>query len=147
MLGMRRTMFVVADELAPVVQAACTRAVAVQLRRRYEQILEQTGVTADAVSYMREVEAATLAALELRREATAQELGQDVPALKTQVRLAQGKSYEGVQSIATWIHEPRRRQDRPRASARLVDQQPVSLGAAQQRRHRLQPARGHRSRR
>ena len=30
MLGMRRTMFVVPDELAPVVQAACTRAIAAQ---------------------------------------------------------------------------------------------------------------------
>jgi hypothetical protein len=103
MLGMRRTMFVVADELAPIVQAACTRGVAIQLRRRYEQILEQAGVATDPATFMREVENATVAALEIRREATAQELGQDVPALKTQVRLAQGKSYEGVQSIATWI--------------------------------------------
>jgi hypothetical protein len=103
MLGMRRTMFVVPDELAPVIQAACTRAIAMQLRRRYAQILDQAGVTNDASTFMREVESATLAALELRREATAQELGQDVPALKTQVRMAQGKSYEGVQSVATWI--------------------------------------------
>jgi hypothetical protein len=103
MLGMRRTMFVVADELAPVVQAACTRGVAVQLRHRYEQILDLAGVTSDARTFMREVEGATLAALYARREATAQELGKDVPALKTQVRLAEGKSYAGVQSVATWI--------------------------------------------
>jgi hypothetical protein len=103
MLGMRRTMFVVSDELAPVVQAACTRAVAVQLRRRYIQILERTGVATDGAGFMRNVEAATVAALEARREATAQELGQEVPALRTQVRVAQGKSYEGVQSVATWI--------------------------------------------
>src|SRR5438552_2164967 len=33
MLGMRRTMFVVPTDFAPVVQAACTRAVAQRLRR------------------------------------------------------------------------------------------------------------------
>ena len=52
---------------------------------------------------MRRVEDAAAQALERRREATAQELGVDVPELKTQVRVAQGKSYEGVQSVATWI--------------------------------------------
>ena len=55
MLGMRRTMFVVTDDFAPIVQAACTRAVAAQLRRRYAQVLEQTGVTQDGASFMREV--------------------------------------------------------------------------------------------
>jgi hypothetical protein len=103
MLGMRRTMFVVVDELAPVLQAACTRAIAVQLRRRYEQILNDAAVADDAAAFMRDVESATVAALARRREATAQELGLDVPQLKTQVRVAEGKSYEGVQSVATWI--------------------------------------------
>src|SRR5205807_10558519 len=37
MLGMRRTMFVVPTEFAPVVQAACTRAIAQRLRRTYHQ--------------------------------------------------------------------------------------------------------------
>lgn len=103
MLGMRRTMFVVADELAPAIQAACTRTIAVQLRRRYRQLLQDAGIAEDAASFMEAVEEATLAALERRREATAQELGQDVPALRKQVRLAQGKNYEGVQGISTWI--------------------------------------------
>src|SRR6266851_112230 len=96
MLGMRRTMFVVADELAPVIQAACTRGIAVQLRKRYLQILEQADVVEHPATFWHDVETATLAALEKRREATAQELGQDVPELKTQVRLAVGKNYEGV---------------------------------------------------
>jgi len=103
MLGMRRTMFAVADELAPVVQSACTRAIAVQLRKRYAQLLEQAGVTDDAEAFMATLEADGLVALRKRGEATAQELGQDVPALKTQIHLAQGKSYEGVQSVSTWI--------------------------------------------
>ena len=103
MLGMRRTMFVVADELAPVVQAACTRAIAVQLRRRYQQVLEASGVVQNVPDWWARVEQATLAALAVRGEATAQELGQDVPELKTQIRLAEGKNYEGTQSVATWM--------------------------------------------
>jgi hypothetical protein len=103
MLGMRRTMFVVVDELAPVIQAACTRAIAVQLKRRYQQILQTAGVVYNVADWWSRVEEATLAALEKRGEATAQELGQEVPELKTQIRLAEGKSYEGTQSIATWM--------------------------------------------
>jgi hypothetical protein len=103
MLGMRRTMFVVADDLAPVVQGACTRALAVQLRDRYQQILEQTGTVKDVARWWSRVQVATLAALAKRGEATAQQLGQDVPELRTQVRLAVGKNYEGTQSVATWM--------------------------------------------
>ncbi len=103
MLGMRRTMFVVPDELAPVVQAACTRAIAVQQRRRYQQLIGAAGVVHDVESWWTKVASDTLAALERRREATAQELGQDVPELKTQIRLAEGKSYAATQSVATWM--------------------------------------------
>jgi hypothetical protein len=103
MLGMRRTMFVVTDALAPVVYAACTRAIAAQLRRRYLQLLESAGVVEDAANWWTTVEQAVLAALEIRGEATAQELGRDVPELRTQIRLAEGKSYAGTQSIATWM--------------------------------------------
>jgi hypothetical protein len=103
MLGMRRTMFVVPDELAPVVQAGCTRAIAVRLRRQYQRFLEAAGLVEDVPAWWRRVEDATLRTLEIRRAATAQELGQDVPELKTQIRLAEGKSYAGTQSVATWM--------------------------------------------
>src|SRR4051794_30859445 len=43
MLGMRRTMFVVSGPVAPVVQAACTDAIAVVERRRLVQHIEQGG--------------------------------------------------------------------------------------------------------
>ena len=39
MLGMRRTMFVVPTDLAPVVQAACTEAIAVKQRELLLQFL------------------------------------------------------------------------------------------------------------
>jgi hypothetical protein len=103
MLGMRRTMFVVSDELAPVVHAACTKAIALQLERRYQQLLEGAGVVDDVPRWWSRVAAATLAALDKRQLATAQELGQDVPELKTQIRMAEGKSYAGTQSVATWM--------------------------------------------
>jgi hypothetical protein len=103
MLGMRRTMFVLADEVAPVVHAACTRAIAVQLKRRYQQLLSSAGVVDDVPHWWERVEAATLAALERLQLATAQELGREVPGLRTQIRLAEGKNYKGTQSVATWM--------------------------------------------
>jgi hypothetical protein len=103
MLGMRRTMFVVDETLAPTIHAACTRSIATQLRRRSTQLLEAAGVADDVPAWMQRVERATLAALEARREATAQQLGEDVPELRTRIRVAAGKSYEGVQSVTTRI--------------------------------------------
>jgi hypothetical protein len=50
MLGMRRTMFVVADELAPIIQSSCTDAIAVTQRKRYTQLIAQAGV-GDARGY------------------------------------------------------------------------------------------------
>ncbi|MBV8716129.1 MAG: AlkZ family DNA glycosylase [Chloroflexi bacterium] len=103
MLGMRRTMFVVHDSLAPVVQAACTNALAVQLKRRYQQLLSTAGVVDDVPDWWARVAEATVAALRELKLATAQELGREVPELRTQIRLAEGKNYEGTQSIATWM--------------------------------------------
>jgi hypothetical protein len=103
MLGMRRTMFVVARELAPVVQAACTRAIAVLERRRTEQLFAEAGLAEDIASWLVRVENATVEALESRREATAQELGQDVPDLRKQIVLAAGKNYAAVQGITTRV--------------------------------------------
>src|SRR5919199_467708 len=103
MLGMRRTMFVAPTEFAPVVQAACTRAIALRLRRQYQQMLQQAGVVDHVPAWLARVEDATVAALQARGEATAQELAHDVPELKTQVLLAAGKSYAAVQAISTRV--------------------------------------------
>ena len=99
MLGMRRTMFTAPVEIAPTIQAACTRAIAAQERRRTVQIFAAAGVADDAEAFIADVEAATLAALRARGEATAQELARDVPALRRQIEL--GKNYAGMQGIAT----------------------------------------------
>lgn len=102
-LGMRRTMFVVAREVAPVVQAACTRAIAVQQRKRLVQHLAEAGVAADCGAWLADVEEATVAALAARGEATAAELADDVPLLRTSLLMAAGKPYEAQPYITTRV--------------------------------------------
>jgi hypothetical protein len=101
MLGMRRTVFVVPVELAPVVQAACTRAIAVRERRKTEQFLREGGVTDDPASWLAAVEAATVAALAERGTALSTDLSAVLPELAERIVLARGKAYEGSQSVAS----------------------------------------------
>jgi hypothetical protein len=103
MLGMRRTMFVVPVELAPVVQAACTNAIAVKQRKMFTDIFRAAAFTEDIDAWLTDVERATLTALDKRGEATAIELGQDEPRLKQQILLAEGKPYEALQGISTRV--------------------------------------------
>jgi hypothetical protein len=94
MLAMRRTMFVVPVEGAAILHAAASVAIARAERTRNEKLVESLGVD-DPAAWIRRTEAATLAALEQRGEATAQELAADVPALQQKVRVNVGKPYEG----------------------------------------------------
>lgn len=100
-LGMRRTMFVVPQDLAPIIHAACTRAIAVRERQRLVQMLEQAGIARQGATWLVPVERSLLRALAARGEATAAELGKDEPELRTQIRLAAGKAYEGSVSVGT----------------------------------------------
>jgi hypothetical protein len=102
-LGMRRTMFVVPAECAPVVQAACTRAIAVQQRRQLVQLLDQAGVAGDPASWLEEVEQATFEALAARGRATAVELSAQEPRLRQQMLLAEGKNYEALVNVTTRV--------------------------------------------
>jgi hypothetical protein len=102
-LGMRRTMFIVPVELAPVVQASCTRALLPGERKRFVAHLESGGVTDDGERWLRETQAATLAALTARGEATAAELSEDVPALRAKVAVAQDKPYAAIQGVSTRV--------------------------------------------
>jgi hypothetical protein len=101
MLGMRRTMWVVPLELAPVVQAGATRAIAALQRRRYAQLLSAAGV-GDG-EWLAAVEDATARALAARGEATGAQLSADEPRLRTKVLMAEGKSYAAQQNITTWV--------------------------------------------
>lgn len=101
MLGMRRTVFVVPAELAPVVQASCTVPIAARQRRTYTRFLTDAGVGDGA--WLKEVEESTALALAARGEATGAQLSADVPALRTRVSLAEGKSYAATPNITTWV--------------------------------------------
>jgi hypothetical protein len=94
MLAMRRTMFVVPTEDAPILHAAASLDVARTERRRNEALAGELGVD-DPAAWLRAVESEALAALERRGEATAQELVRDVPELARKVRVSVGKRYEG----------------------------------------------------
>ena len=99
MLAMRRTMFVIPVDDAATFHAAASLAVARTERRRTEQIVGMLGVR-NVTKWIRDAERATLAALDERGEATAREVGQDVPALRRQTVINAGKPYEAKLGIA-----------------------------------------------
>ena len=103
MLGMRRTMFVVSRPAAAVIQAACTRAIAQQQRRLLVQHLTAAGVAPDCGAWLAALEEATVAALTQRGEAFAADLAEDVPLLRTSMRMAEGKAYEAEVYITTRV--------------------------------------------
>jgi hypothetical protein len=102
-LGMRRTVFVVPVELAPVIEAACTRKIAAWMRRQTIQVIEAGGIAKDGRRWLERAERAAHQALLARGEATAAELGADVPALRARVRFGEGKRWAGEQAMSTRI--------------------------------------------
>ena len=103
LLGMRRTVFVAPLDIASLIQAACSRAVADRERRKLLSWLAESGVGGDTDGWLAEVEQAALSALTARGEATAAELAADDPRLRTQIVLARGKSYEGRQNVSSRV--------------------------------------------
>ncbi|ONM46865.1 winged helix DNA-binding domain-containing protein [Nocardia donostiensis] len=104
MLAMRRTMFVAPVELVPVLQAACADELAHKQRRTYGRMLEQAGIgDGDVHAWLAAVEDETHRALLARGAATGAQLSKDVPALRTQVDPAPGKSYSRPTGITTWV--------------------------------------------
>jgi hypothetical protein len=102
-LGMRRTMFVVPLDLAPVIEAACTRKIAAWMRRQTIQLVEAGGIAKDGRRWLARAESAAHRALMDRGEATAAELARDVPALRAKILFGEGKRWEGAQSMATRV--------------------------------------------
>jgi hypothetical protein len=103
LLGMRRTMFVVPAALVGVVQASSARALIPNERKRFIALLEASGVAEDGARWLRETEEAAYAALVARGEATAAELGQDVPALRAKTAVAMDKPYGAIQGVSTKV--------------------------------------------
>ncbi|MDP9143205.1 MAG: winged helix DNA-binding domain-containing protein [Actinomycetota bacterium] len=81
MLAMRRTMFVVPVEMAPVLHYSSTVAVMAAERKRLVDMVEKAGFAKDGRAWVSEVTERTLEALRARGEAVATELTQDVPEL------------------------------------------------------------------
>lgn len=103
MLGMRRTMFIVPVELAPIVHGACARSIGVAERRRLVGMLEGAGIASDPEAWLAAAETATMEALEARGQATAVELTRDVPALREQIPFGAGKRWAGTVGVSTRV--------------------------------------------
>jgi hypothetical protein len=103
LLGMRRTVFVTPLEVAPVILAACSRAIAARERRRLISFLADSDVAAEPEAWLKEVEDAALRALAARGEATAADLAADDPRLQAQIVMARGKPYEGRVSVCSRV--------------------------------------------
>jgi hypothetical protein len=101
-LCMRRTMFVLPVAMVPVVQAACTDALVAGQRKRTLTMLEDAGVP-DPERHLKELEAATLAAIEEAGEATGAELGKRVPGLGQQLLVGVGTKWEGTVGVTTRV--------------------------------------------
>ena len=102
-LGMRRTMFVVPLDLAAVIQASCTRAIAALERRKAIDLFARASLAVDAKAWLEDVEGSTLRALTARGEALATELGEDEPRLRLEVVVPDAKTYGGRQNVVTRI--------------------------------------------
>jgi hypothetical protein len=101
MLGMRRTMFTVPTEQMPVIQAACTDAIAVKERARTVKLFADADLTPDPAGLLKELEDLAVRALEARGgSATASQLTDDVLELRGTLILAPGKPYESKTTLA-----------------------------------------------
>jgi len=91
MLGMRRTLFVVPRAVRPLVQAACTDAIAARERARLEGALAATPGVSDPRAWLREAEAVALEAVDAAGEAATAEVVRAAPILATKVHLGVGR--------------------------------------------------------
>ncbi|GIF76153.1 winged helix DNA-binding domain-containing protein [Asanoa siamensis] len=102
MLGMRRTVFIAPVEHAPIVQAACTDAIAVVQRKLLLKHLTEAGHDVGD-DWLRDVERSTLAALVARGSATAAQLSADEPRLRTLLTIDTDKSYGATPAITSRV--------------------------------------------
>jgi hypothetical protein len=103
MIGMRRTLFVFPLELAAIVKAACTEAIARTQRKRYASQLEQAGIAEDGEKWLDETAETTFAALEERGQAFGSDLSRIVPALREKIHYGEGKSWAGSVGMTSWV--------------------------------------------
>src|SRR5207245_4432777 len=105
MVGMRRTLFVVALDLAAVMDEACTKALMPGERKRLIRMLEEQGIAlmGKGERWLDRVAGRTLDALEARGEATARELTKDVPDLGTKLNFDQDTTWARTIGVSTRV--------------------------------------------
>lgn len=104
LMAMRRTMFVVDREVAPVVHAACSLTVAARERARLLKYMEESGVGGvRRAAWLAKAEAAALEVLRSRGELTATELAASDARLSAELVLSPGTKYETRQKIASRV--------------------------------------------
>jgi hypothetical protein len=102
LIGMRRTLFVVPTELAPIVNAAASRAIAARERTHLLAMLRDGGIAAEPEAWLDSVEAATVDALRRHDEpVAAAELSSEVAGLGERITVGEGRRWVGSMSVAT----------------------------------------------
>lgn len=94
-MAMRRTVFVFAREILPVVQAGASTRVATMQRRQVVKDVEKAGLYRDGEQWLDEVSGHVLQALSGGREATSTELRAAIPLLDASIDYGIGKSWGG----------------------------------------------------
>lgn len=101
MLGMRRTMFVVPDDLVAVVQRSSADSVATRLRTAL--VKDLAGVADEPDAWLADVEKAVHALLQDSGGVAATALSTAEPRLRTRITYAPGKAYGGPTTITTRV--------------------------------------------
>ncbi|HEU4750308.1 MAG TPA: winged helix DNA-binding domain-containing protein [Acidimicrobiia bacterium] len=102
-LGMRRTLFVVPLDLAPLVVAGCAEPMAPAETRRLAKMLSESGITNEPGPWLKQVIDETLAAIRVRGQAPATELSKAVPALANQMSFGEGRKWAGKVGVSTRV--------------------------------------------
>lgn len=103
-IGMRRTLFLVPADFAPVVAAAVTRDIARAERRRLLRMLGAAGIGGtDPDAWLRGVETATESAVHDRGEVAAAELSKAIPELREQIAVGEGRRWQGTMGVSTRV--------------------------------------------
>ena len=130
LLGMRRTMFVVPRDLAAVIDAACTRALAPAERRRLFKLIGEQGIDPHPDRWLAKVTERTLSALRERGPGHRQGAHRRRPRAYGAPQLRRGphvgRNRRPVHPDS--VPAGHRGAYRPRTSARHVDLQPVPVG-------------------
>jgi Winged helix DNA-binding domain len=100
--GMRRTMFIVPLELAAVMQAASRRLTEPE-RPRLERMLREAGITDEPATWLADVEAETLTALDRLGGATNAQLTAEVERLRARIPFGEGRRWQGEMGLGTRV--------------------------------------------